>query len=128
MKNIVRILAFAIATSFSVVAFADQPAAPGKKDATHATGDKKKEGAPKPVERTGRGTDRARRSYDASRMYRSEVSQQGRVTVEADANEEEETRAELKRNAARSPAAQEEAKKSGRGDQSRKKVTAQPRQ
>src|SRR5438132_1643208 len=40
------------------------------------------------------GSDRARRSYDASRMYRSIVSQQGRVTVEADANEGEEIRAE----------------------------------
>src|SRR5437879_710868 len=39
------------------------------------------------------GSDRARRSYDASRMYRSVVSQQGRVTVEADANEAEEIRA-----------------------------------
>ncbi len=37
-------------------------------------------------------TDRARRSYDASRRYRSVVSQQGRVTVEADANEAEEIR------------------------------------
>ena len=37
-------------------------------------------------------TDRARRSFDASRMYRSVVSQQGRVTVEADANEAEEIR------------------------------------
>jgi len=46
------------------------------------------------------GADRARRSYDASRMYRSVVSQQGRVTLEADANEAEdirtaESRAEL---------------------------------
>src|SRR6185503_12088872 len=39
------------------------------------------------------GADRARRSYDATRMYRSVVSQQGRVTLEADANEAEEIRA-----------------------------------
>jgi hypothetical protein len=38
------------------------------------------------------GSDKARRSYDASRMYRSVVSQQGRVTLEADANEAEEIR------------------------------------
>lgn len=38
-------------------------------------------------------SDRARRSYDAGRMYRSVVSQQGRVTLEADANEAEEIRA-----------------------------------
>ncbi len=38
------------------------------------------------------GADRARRSFDASRMYRSVVSQQGRVTLEADANEAEEIR------------------------------------
>ena len=38
-------------------------------------------------------TDRARRSYDATRMYRSVVAQQGRVTVEADGNEAEEIRA-----------------------------------
>src|SRR4051794_24774176 len=37
-------------------------------------------------------SDRARRSYDASRLYRSVVSQQGRVTLEADANEAEEIR------------------------------------
>ena len=43
------------------------------------------------------GSDRARRSYDAGRMYRSIVSQQGRVTVEADANEAEEIRAEESR-------------------------------
>lgn len=40
------------------------------------------------------GSDKARRSYDASRMYRSVVSQQGRVTLEADANEGEEIRAD----------------------------------
>src|SRR5215471_3428165 len=45
-------------------------------------------------------TDRARRSYDASRLYRSVALQQGRVTLEADANEAEdirsaESRAEL---------------------------------
>jgi hypothetical protein len=38
-------------------------------------------------------SDRARRSYDVERMYRSVVSQQGRVTLEADANEAEEIRA-----------------------------------
>lgn len=38
-------------------------------------------------------SDRARRSYDAGRMYRSVVSQQGRVTIDADANEAEEIRA-----------------------------------
>ena len=38
-------------------------------------------------------SDRARRSYDPSRMYRSVVSQQGRVTLEADTNEAEEIRA-----------------------------------
>jgi hypothetical protein len=37
-------------------------------------------------------SDRARKSYDAERMYRSVVSQQGRVTVEADTNEAEEIR------------------------------------
>src|ERR1051325_11665706 len=46
------------------------------------------------------GIDRARNSYDAKRQYRSVVAQQGRVTLEADANEAElirttETRAEL---------------------------------
>lgn len=45
-------------------------------------------------------TDRARNSYDATRQYRSVVAQQGRVTVEADANEAElirtlESRADL---------------------------------
>src|ERR1041384_4967165 len=40
------------------------------------------------------GSDKARRSYDPSRMYRSVVSQQGRVTLEADGNEGEEIRAE----------------------------------
>jgi hypothetical protein len=43
------------------------------------------------------GSDKARRSYDASRMYRSVVSQQGRVTLEADANEAEEIRTEESR-------------------------------
>ena len=43
------------------------------------------------------GSDRARRSYDAGRMYRSVVSQQGRVTLEADANEAEEVRADESR-------------------------------
>ena len=43
------------------------------------------------------GSDKARRSYDSSRMYRSVVSQQGRVTLEADANEAEEIRAEESR-------------------------------
>jgi hypothetical protein len=43
------------------------------------------------------GSDRARRSYDASRMYRSVVAQQGRVTLEADANEAEELRAAASR-------------------------------
>jgi hypothetical protein len=38
-------------------------------------------------------TDRARRTHDAARMYRSVVLQQGRVTLEADANEAEEIRA-----------------------------------
>ena len=38
------------------------------------------------------GTDRVRRSYDASRMYRSIVSQQGRVTVDVDSNETDELR------------------------------------
>jgi hypothetical protein len=38
------------------------------------------------------GADRARRSFDATRMYRSVVAQQGRVTLEADANEAEEIR------------------------------------
>lgn len=38
-------------------------------------------------------TDRARRSFDPTRMYRSVVSQQGRVTLEADANEADEIRA-----------------------------------
>src|SRR5512133_361988 len=42
-------------------------------------------------------TDRARNSYDATRMYRAVVSQQGRVTVEADANEAEEIRGEESR-------------------------------
>ena len=37
-------------------------------------------------------TDRIRRSYDATRMYRRVVAQQGRVTVEADANEADEIR------------------------------------
>jgi hypothetical protein len=37
-------------------------------------------------------TDRARRSFDASRMYRTVVAQQGRVTIEADANEADEIR------------------------------------
>lgn len=39
------------------------------------------------------GADKARRSFDAGRMYRSVVSQQGRVTLEADVNEAEEIRA-----------------------------------
>src|ERR1700747_1390266 len=39
------------------------------------------------------GADRARRSFDPGRMYRSVVAQQGRVTLEADANEAEEIRA-----------------------------------
>jgi hypothetical protein len=43
------------------------------------------------------GSDRARRSYDPRRMYRSVVSQQGRVTLEADANEAEEIRADESR-------------------------------
>ena len=43
------------------------------------------------------GADRARRSFDGGRMYRSVVSQQGRVTLEADANEAEEIRAEASR-------------------------------
>ncbi len=43
------------------------------------------------------GADRARRSFDASRMYRSVVSQQGRVTLEADVNEAEEIRAAASR-------------------------------
>jgi hypothetical protein len=38
------------------------------------------------------GTDRARKTFDPSRMYRSVVAQQGRVTLEADANEAEEIR------------------------------------
>src|SRR5437773_12479091 len=38
-------------------------------------------------------TDRARNSYDPGRQYRSVVAQQGRVSVEADANEAEEIRA-----------------------------------
>jgi hypothetical protein len=38
-------------------------------------------------------TDRARRTYDPSRKYRSVVAQQGRVTLEADPNEAEEIRA-----------------------------------
>lgn len=38
------------------------------------------------------GSDRARRSFDATRMYRSVVPQQGRVTLEADANEADEIR------------------------------------
>ena len=42
-------------------------------------------------------SDRARRSYDPRRKYRSVVSQQGRVTLEADANEAEEIRAEESR-------------------------------
>jgi hypothetical protein len=42
-------------------------------------------------------SDKARRSYDPARMYRSVVSQQGRVTLEADANEAEEIRAEESR-------------------------------
>ena len=42
-------------------------------------------------------SDRARRSYDVGRMYRSVVSQQGRVTLEADANEADEIRAEESR-------------------------------
>src|SRR5262245_31167388 len=42
-------------------------------------------------------SDRARRSFDPSRMYRSVVSQQGRVTLEADANEAEEIRTEESR-------------------------------
>lgn len=37
-------------------------------------------------------SDKARRSFDAGRMYRSVVSQQGRVTLEADVNEAEEIR------------------------------------
>jgi hypothetical protein len=39
------------------------------------------------------GADRARQSFDATRRYRSVVAQQGRVTLEADANEAEEIRA-----------------------------------
>lgn len=39
-------------------------------------------------------SDRARKTHDPSRMYRSVVSQQGRVTLEADANEAEEIRAQ----------------------------------
>src|SRR5215471_16741555 len=35
------------------------------------------------------GSDRARITYDQSRQYRAVVMQQGRVTVEADWNEEE---------------------------------------
>ena len=35
-------------------------------------------------------SDRARNSYDASRAYRSVIAQQGRVTLEADVNEESE--------------------------------------
>src|SRR5687768_14593192 len=35
-------------------------------------------------------TDRARRSFDVTRMYRSIFSQRGQVTLEADANESEE--------------------------------------
>src|SRR2546430_17099921 len=35
------------------------------------------------------GSDRARITYDESRQYRAVVMQQGRVTVEADWNEEE---------------------------------------
>src|SRR5262245_6863140 len=42
-------------------------------------------------------TDRARRSFDATRMYRSVVAQQGRVTVEADSNEAEDIRSEASR-------------------------------
>lgn len=37
-------------------------------------------------------TDRARRSFDVSRRYRTVVAQQGRVTLEADVNEAEEIR------------------------------------
>jgi len=37
-------------------------------------------------------SDSARRSFDATRMYRSVVAQQGRVTLEADTNEAEEIR------------------------------------
>lgn len=44
------------------------------------------------------GSDRARRSYDVTRKYRSVVAQQGRVTLEADLNEGEEIRAEESRN------------------------------
>lgn len=36
------------------------------------------------------GSDRARRTYDESRQYRRVVPQQGRVVVEADANESQE--------------------------------------
>src|SRR5678816_1189287 len=41
--------------------------------------------------------DRARRSFDATRLYRSVVAQQGRVTLEADVNEAEEIRIEASR-------------------------------
>ena len=43
------------------------------------------------------GIDRARNSYDETRQYRSVVVQQGRVTLEADANEAELIRAEESR-------------------------------
>ena len=39
-------------------------------------------------------SDRARYTFDPSRMYRSVVSQQGRVTLDADDNEAEEIRSE----------------------------------
>lgn len=42
-------------------------------------------------------SDRARNSYDPQRMYRSVVLQQGRVTLEADANEAEQIRADARR-------------------------------
>src|SRR5690349_20175952 len=48
------------------------------------------------------GTDRARNSYDATRAYRSTVSQQGHVDVESDANEAEAIREAEKAAARRS--------------------------
>src|SRR5512138_3561839 len=42
-------------------------------------------------------TDRARNSFDPWRQYRSVVAQQGRVTLEADANEAEQIRIEESR-------------------------------
>ena len=43
------------------------------------------------------GSDRARRSYNPSRQYRSVVQQQGRVVLEADLNEAQELSAEILR-------------------------------